>query len=464
VGVQGDVTTSTGATFPFDYEGKPYNYHEVRGYGSYGYRPGYNYDPAAEKPRNCKFIVDVCSCGAACEIVPGGKMGIQMKILTNGVYWAEPDYISDLEIDEYNDATDEADPVKTRSGHPTVYFDMFSGAEIGVSTADHDPSEGVLCRRINPLNYMEEPPYYYDATDRTRTEGSEGETAFGNSVRNFGVVKYYTKMEFEGDYLTPSQHCKFRSNPVNQYKDANGDSLEWPLAGEHKDAIPARNRVNILQSVEATDYVFTINDTGSAAGNCKIWIDIPEMRIDPTIAKQGEIVKIQVRLLFNRMPSGICPDCDPPDVCDVTVDTGIVCPSKDTPTTSDYYCMFFPYVLQGIQNTQGWSTGIAISARDVMPADAEIQLILRDKAGNIAKYKRTDMGSGLVWSFVLDDQMDKFDGSLVPGATSLQVISNYSMDGYQFLNVVGQFGAGSNARGCGSGQCCPTGWNAGFLP
>jgi hypothetical protein len=429
-GPQGSSTTITEAAYPFDYDGKPY---VEGGFGTFGYSTGYNY--VEDTSRNCKFILDVCTCGAACEIVPGGKMGIQMYIKTPGVYWADPDYISAAETDTYG-----VDPdIDTRAGNPTVFFDMHARWQ-DVCQAGSDGVPTVMTQ--------ETAPYYFNADTGARKSGEEGETAYVPlpwTVRNFGPLEYYTKFS-EGD----NSKGMFVSTLENQY------SNEEPLIGEHKGAIPARNRVIALQSSISTDYVFTEFDTADAEGNCKIWVDIPSMRIDPTVAQDGDIVKVQIRLLFNRRPAGICPECDPPDVCDVTLDVAVVCPVEDAGEVGDEYCMFFPYVLQGLNESSGWSTGIAISARDEMPADAWVELKLKDRAGNIATYKRESMGQGLVWAFVLDDVMDNFAGTLVSGATSLTVTSNYSMDGYQFLNVAGQFGAGSNARGCKAGQCCPT--------
>jgi len=37
--------------------------------------------------RNCKFVINICECPAACEIKKGEKVGIQMEILTPGVFW-----------------------------------------------------------------------------------------------------------------------------------------------------------------------------------------------------------------------------------------------------------------------------------------------------------------------------------------------------------------------------------------
>lgn len=445
-GVQGDTTTTTDATVPFDYDGKPYI---TGGFGTYGYSDMFNFDPLAEKPRNCKIIFDVCSCGAACAIEPGAKMGIQMAIKTKGVFWANPDIIPATETDGYG-----SEAATPRAGKPTVFFGLYSGNLVDPNN-DSSPVDGALCRKINPTNQMDTAPYYYDANKKERVAGLEGENVTATVVRNFGVVKYYRQL-IEEDYVTPDGTTKYRSTPSmggNPLDTGNDD-------GSHVGAIPAAYRVNVLESLEETDYVFTADDTADALGNCKVWIDIPAMRIDPTLITPNDIIQLQIRLLFNRKPSGICPECDPPDVCDVMLNIGVICePAPGDAQVGSEYCMFFPYVLQGIQESYGWATGIAISAReDEMPDEAWIKLELRDQGGNIATYERTSLGKGLVWSFVLDDIMDNFTGSLVEGATSLRVISNYSMDGYQFLNVAGTFGAGSNARGCKTGQCCPTVW------
>ncbi|RLC11507.1 MAG: hypothetical protein DRI57_18830, partial [Deltaproteobacteria bacterium] len=363
---------------------------------------------------------------------------------TQGVYFADPDIIPNTETDGYG-----SEAATPRAGNPTVFFSMYSESYVDPNE-NGNPDDGYLCKKNAPENYMDATtPYYYDADKNERVAGLEGENVTARVVRNFGVIKYYQAIT-EEDYETPDETTKYRSTPSRE---------GTPFEGSKTGSIQVPNRVNVLESLEETDYVFTADDTADALGNCKVWIDIPTMRIDPTVAIANDIVKLQVRLLFNRKPSGICPECDPPDVCDVMLDVAVICePDEGTAAAGSEYCMFFPYVLQGLQDTDGWSTGVAISAREEMPDDAWVKLELRDRAGKTATYERTSMGSGLVWSFVLDSQIENFTGDLVPGASSLRVISNYSMDGYQFLNVAGTFGAGSNARGCKTGQCCPTVW------
>lgn len=423
-GPQGSTSTAVDPSFPFDYDGKPYQLNPSAsgylGFGSYGYCSGYNF--ADDDTRNCKFFFDVCTCDEACKVEIGSKIGIQMYIKTSGVYFADPDLI---------EAGNEAD----RLGMPTVHFGIYK---------DYRPPCATNASAQPTVTMMEDSPYFLDsAGDRVGRPTSTSDAGTW-VVRNFGPVEYYTK-------LTEVTNTKgmFESTATHQYTN------EAPLSGQHTGAVPARNRVVALQSFEETDYVFNEVDIADALGNCKLWIDIPAMRVDPTVAQEGATIRLQVRLLFNRALDTICPQCNPPNVCDMTIDIGVVCCDVAVTPTGEH-CMFFPYVLQGIQDTYGWATGVAISAReDEMPDNAWVELKLRDQAGNIATYKRENMGRGLVWAFVLDDEMSNFTGSLVGGATSLTVTSNYSMDGYQFLNVAGTFGAGSNARGCGPGECSP---------
>ncbi len=441
-GAQGATSTSNQPAYPFDFDGDayvpqanadltiPYNPPAAnvqdRGFGSWGYIAGDNY--ADDLERNCKFLFDICACDDACDLVPGKKMGIEMYIKTPGVYFANPVLITADDDYEVAGAIDK----------PTIHFDMYENWGIGAG----EPCD--IDSLAQPTVRQMKSELYFLSAEGYRLTESVSAVSQGSAIRNFGPIEYYTGFS-EGDNVKGV----FGSNPVHLYSNTN----EKPLEDAYRGTVPALNRVVALQSFVDTDYMLTKGDVNTS-GSCKLWIDIPAMRIDPTVAVEGAMIQLQVRLLFNRGDDVLCPECNDASVCDVVFDVGIIC--ADSIVVDDEFCMFFPYVLQGLLETDGWSTGIAVSARvDEMPADAWVELILKDRAGNIAKYKRESLGSGLVWSFVLDSQMENFTGTLVPGATSLTVNSNYSMDGYQFLNVAGTFGAGSNARGCGSGQCCP---------
>jgi len=406
-GPQGTSTTVTESAYPFDYDGNPAI---DGGFGSYGYCTGFNSvandagDPG-DPTRNCKFIFNVCSCDEACALTPGAKLGLQMYIKTPGVYFADPTM-------------------------NTVNFAIWQDVNsVCANTADKEPA----------ITKMQEVPYYIGATSGNRISGDSqiDEEAIGEThiaVRNFGTVKYYRTLT-EIEYNVKG---KFETKVSNQ---------GTPLGGSLTTSVPAANQVRVLQSEFDTDYVITKDDAG---GQCKLWIDIPAMRVDPSVPK-GTVIQVQVRLLFNRVVGGVCPECDPPDACDCTLDVGVVCCGEDVDPTTGEYCMFFPYVVQGMTD---WAAGIALTCRaDEMPANAYCELTLTDAAGNVATYKKEAMTP--IWAFMVDSVMADFTGAtLVPGPASLKVNSNVSMDGYSFLTD-GNFGAGTLARGCGSGKCAP---------
>jgi hypothetical protein len=440
-GPQGTSTVVTEEASPFDFDGRAYI---DGGFGSYGYCTGFNYsdDPL----RNCKYTFDVCSCDAACEITMGEAMGLQMYIKTPGVYWAS-----------YDSTT-----------MNSIHFDIYE------QVTGTNPTTSICAANTNgPLvTTMESVPYYEsESGERISGEVSVDKMDFvhavvdgveqdytGNEVRAFNQIKYYRGYNHNPDDKTDFEDCPVAGDPsycINnkgKYVSVPDPTMEGtPLAGSLKGAIPVVNRVNILQSEYAGDYRITKTDP---KGRCKLWIDIPPMRIDPTIAKEGDIVEIAVRLIFNREVEGLCPECDPPDVCECIVQVAVVCCGDSGVDDSGQYCMYFPYVVEGIELSSGWAAGIAVTSRaETMPADAYCELTLTDMAGNVATYKKT--GVQKIWTFMVDSELANFTGStLVPGAASLTVQSNYSMDGYSFLTD-GNFGAGTLARGCGTGKCAP---------
>ena len=394
-GVQGAVVTQTSTTCPFDYDN-----------GVNGVAPGdYGYSAAAASDRNCKLILNVCSCPASCDTKVGTKIGIQMEILTPGVYWANDPNLTD-----------------DSKGRQTIWFNNYPGTY----------TQSQIC-------------------------------ADKSQPKNFGKIRYYLKTEetfnSKGNYVRNPTNAPYEMDDPAIAPLGNGNTYNnaTDTAGDCFTTVPAKNQVKVLQSeVEAgvdgkltadSDYTVTTED----AGRCKFWIDIPAMRLDGT-AKKGDAIQVKITLLWNRIPTGICKDCDPPILCECIRTVGVVCADE---VSSDSGCLFFPYVLQGLESTSGWVTGIAVSSRGTkLPADAYCLLTLQDSDGAVATYKKTDMGSKLVWAFVLDREMKNFNKTLAAGAVSLKVESNYRIDGYAFMNANMAFGAGEMARACGT-ACNP---------
>lgn len=253
-------------------------------------------------------------------------------------------------------------------------------------------------------------------------------------TKNFGRIKYYRAIQDEIN----------DKGKLVRTLSGEGTPAEGCFAG----SIAAANKVKVLESDQVYDYVVTTADNGM----CKFWIDIPAMRLDGSEITAGDAIKVRVTMLTNRTPSGLCEACDPPRMCECVVTVGVVCCTSKSSASG---CMFFPYVLQGLQEDSGWVSGVAVSAvGDTMPSDAYCKLTLKDQDGNIATWTNKSMGNGLVWAFVLDSIMPNFSKSLKAGACSLKVESNYRIDGYTFMNANMQFGTGTMPRAC-EGVCNP---------
>lgn len=376
--IPGDQGTySVTEACPFDYDDDQYPANLLKPGSTYEYCPSQEIkaDGKGIEARNCKFIIDICECPDACEIRKGEKVGIQMEILTTGVFWADNFDVTGKAID-------------------TVPFKMYplsGGDPCKVAPFKEDKFTSVK--------------YYEGLTKKTTASGRVGYT------------------------------------PVNQGQ---------PAAGCFVGNVPSGKRVKVLQSEISGDYVLKDADVDNKL--CVWMIDIPPMRLDGT-AKPGDKITVVVRLLWNRDQDLLCLDCTVPDICECKREVGIVC--CDTKATNEG-CMFFPYVLQGLQESSGWVSGVAVSAVGLtaLPADAYCELTLQDQKGVTATWTNKALGSGLVWAFVLDNIMANFGKTLEPGACSLTVKSNYPIDGYTFMNANMQFGTGTMPRGCGT-RCAP---------
>ncbi len=371
--------------------------------------------------RNCRFFINICECQDACEIEVGKQVGIQMVIkldgknagVNDGVYWAE-------------------DPDLKFGGSRRIKFRAFTSKEY---------AEG-----IDGIK-----PCYLD---------------FGDD-RFFGDIQYYQSLDFQGAKGTDQGigRAIYKVNgPVEPYPEfcVITEDGNIPNGATVKGKVTADNRATVLES--AADYTLKYSDVEaiSDAGKCMWMIDIPAMIIDAR-AKKGTKISVEVRLLWNKeADTKICQGCVVADVCKCERDIAIVCCGESA--ANNVGCLFFPYVLQGLKDlpenqSGGWVSGVAISARPLdsttaltLPKGAYCTLTLRDTEGNTATWRNNDPGAGkggLVWAFVLDTILPKFDNpNLKPGACSLMVETNYPIDGYTFMNANMQFGAGTLPRGC----------------
>jgi len=199
VGDQGSTTTQVSSTCPFDYDTPLYDAAEAAALNvnTYGYCPASGIGMGSD--RNCRVIFDVCQCPAACETGVGTTIGIQMTILTPGVYWAK----DDTSWDEAN-------------GWNTVWFGLFPQNQQCAVTTD------VQTRSFGEIKYYQtisETPYTFkgeNAGEGTkRTAVNEGTPAAGcltsipagNRVQ---VIESQVGSDYEiRDEDADIQKCKF---------------------------------------------------------------------------------------------------------------------------------------------------------------------------------------------------------------------------------------------------------------
>ncbi len=408
---QGETQDVTTYLDPFDFDGNGW---KTGGFGAYGYCKkaspvAFNY--AENNLRDCKFLFDVCECPDSCEIVPGTYIGIQMIVDVDG------DYTTD-------DGVYFADPTLN-----TIYFDI-------------KESNSLLCTRnaqddTPTYTEMGEGEVYYDAAGN-RIAYKKDAATIKEEVRNFGTIDYYKTVALERTTKDSKELCEITLS-----------DKRTPLAGQLASPIAEGNKARALESQIKSDYMF--NEIDGSGGHCWLWIDIPAIRIDPskTDALKGKQIKVKVRILFNREIESICERCEPPNYCECELTVATICCGE----TSGSGCLFFPYLVQNIEDSTGWAAGVAITAREALPANAYAKLTLIDSAGNTATY--TNNSVSRIWTFMMDDIISNFTGAtIVPGAASLQVDTNYNVHGYSFLTD-GKFGAGTLATGCATGKCCP---------
>jgi hypothetical protein len=86
--------------------------------------------------------------------------------------------------------------------------------------------------------------------------------------------------------------------------------------------VPAANQATRI--VTNPDQGYTITAADELAKLSRWWIDIPEIRIDPTVLHNGETISVKVETL-DKDPSigGICADCE--STCECTIGVAKVC-------------------------------------------------------------------------------------------------------------------------------------------
>jgi hypothetical protein len=132
-------------------------------------------------------------------------------------------------------------------------------------------------------------------------------------------------------------------------------------------AVPNAGRSTILTTPASLDVVI-------AGDGPYWWIDIPPVRIDPTVLKNGEIVSVKISIYDPTLPLPICPACMV-TICDCTIDIAQVCCTAAAPTT----VLTFPY-FTSLTAGDYWN-GISISNPTALASTCT--LVAREKDGSV---------------------------------------------------------------------------------
>lgn len=232
-------------------------------------------------------------------------------------------------------------------------------------------------------------------------------------TKSFGTVSYYTVTE-PGTSTTPGAAPTTCSPAANQ-------------------------KLITLQSAPLSTQGYTVTQADVDAQVSYWGIDIPPV-IVTAAAKAGSKVSVKIELL-DANSAGICSSCTP--LCHCTIDIAILGCEGGAIST----CVSFPYVVTQINETSGWSTGIAIANLDEGVTAPTLTFKLTDSKG--AVFTATKGFTDKVGAWMLDDILTNWTWSPstmpVPGAAMLQVSGNFNLDGYEFMSD-GNFGAGTLPR------------------
>jgi len=239
----------------------------------------------------------------------------------------------------------------------------------------------------------------------------------------FGTVSYYTELE-PGTNSTPGVA------PTNCSPTDNQKLLTIQTS-------PLTDNPSAVPPVTKAGYQVTAQDI---TNQVSYWgIDIPAIMVT-SAAKAGSKVSVKIELL-DATSAGICSSCTPLCYCEIQI---AVLGCEDGGQTQ---CINFPYVVTGIEEASGWSTGIAVANLDTNVTAPVLTFKLTDSTGAIFTAERSFTEKVGAW--MLDTALANWTWvpatAPAPGAAMLQVSGNFNLDGYEFMTD-GSFGAGTLPR------------------
>lgn len=440
---QGEVSA---ALSPFDWDAT-YGYCEqpLAGGGYLGYPGTQDIDVV-----NNKLIINICCCEDACEFQQGWVVGVELEILTSGVYWA-----NDANVLDFASTANGLDPEATTC-YQGDYSLMFSRWNKGTGSSLHtQPCSQDTQRDANVTNDGTFKISYYNAS-RTWVNGP--------SLNNYAKI-IRTPTPYDGYEITAT-------DVTNNLCDFWIDVPAMQIAANQ---VPASGTTVQVQAklLVAPPYTNAFTDGGvdpdcddaATLGNLSYLRPAgdPGIGIDPPLCQTvaggqtgtgwtecadpaGDLTLADCGCAWT-WPASFCPECESP--CSCTKDVGIVCCEPEELEISN--CIYFPYVIvDGMDdNGYGWATGVGLT-KICGASTGTIDFTLTDCEGGVFTGSTTISNC---YVNMIDEIALTGDGEPAPGAAWLRVqATDVMIDGYQFLYQItdnGMFGAGTLPRlGC----------------
>jgi hypothetical protein len=187
---------------------------------------------------------------------------------------------------------------------------------------------------------------------------------------------------------TPAYTLSFGPGKFYKSTSAGKSSTEvTTLAADPTCAVGSSNQATRIVTDVTAGYVITDLDELNKLSRWRI--DIPEIRIDPTVLHNGEKISVKIETL-DMDSGGICADCVV--TCECIIDVALVCPSGEVGTE----CLF-PYFTSTTapNDAQPWWNGIAIT--NISSTDGTATLTVHQQDGATGTFTTETIAAGSIW-------------------------------------------------------------------
>ena len=187
-----------------------------------------------------------------------------------------------------------------------------------------------------------------------------------------------------------------------------------------------------MDSENVTDrtagYTITLDDEIQALNR---WaIDIPWIRIDPSVLNKGECIWVWVEFLNQNIGRGICSDCPP--ICDGMIKVACVCCSDKDPITGTCFFPYFTGTNAATEENPYWN-GIAIQNTSSIAGTATLTAYEKNGTGT-ATFTTPEIPARGMYVDTLDRIEWDAGSTLSGGPVYINVVTTFpGVDGFAMM-------------------------------